>query len=394
MKQAFVIMQIGNDDMDGIYAKYIFPAITSCGLDAKRVDRHNRGGLLKSEIIQFIQDSDILIADITNERPNVYLEIGYAMGIDKFTHLILTVREDHFMDSPNHKANGPKVHFDLSGYDILRWHADALDEFKIELEKRIRRRMAIICFKEQSTESIIDAEWFTEHVSRAHAGLASMGKEGFLEVKSAIKGQYIFKPQKELNDAARTAMIRTSGWPFAVYIEQDGFRPKPRAGGIFAEIDSKEMDTYDYWSIHRNGDLYFLGSYYEDKELEEDKPSPKYFNFDQRIMRVAEVLIYLIRLYTSIGIDRSTEVRITIRHGGLKGRKLTAIGNRLMVRHPKSEENIIEGTAVGSIDYIENNLVTVVKSIISPVFLLFDFTEFDDSIYEDIINKFISGKIL
>ncbi len=110
----------------------------------KRVDKHNRGGLLKSEIIEFIEGSDIIVADLTNERPNCYLEIGYAMGVDKFRNLFLTAREDHNQDSPNHVRGGPKVHFDLIGYDVLFWNPSHLDQFRVEPQKRVRRRQAIL----------------------------------------------------------------------------------------------------------------------------------------------------------------------------------------------------------------------------------------------------------
>ena len=119
MKQAFIIMQIGNEELDKVCREAIVPALRTCGLDPKRVDKHNKGGLLKSEIIAFINQADIIIADLTNERPNCYLEVGYAMGREKYSNLILTAREDHNPDSPNHIRNGPKVHFDLAGYDIL-----------------------------------------------------------------------------------------------------------------------------------------------------------------------------------------------------------------------------------------------------------------------------------
>ena len=68
MAQAFIIMQIGNSELDSMCEKAIVPAIQACGLEPKRVDKHNRGGLLKSEIIKFIQTTDIIVADLTNER--------------------------------------------------------------------------------------------------------------------------------------------------------------------------------------------------------------------------------------------------------------------------------------------------------------------------------------
>lgn len=137
-------MQIGNPGLDEVFECVIVPALRACGLEPKRVDRHNAGGLLHSEIIAFIEESDILVADLTNERPNCYLEVGYALGVGRFTNLILTAREDHRADSPNHRPGGPKVHFDLAGYDILFWSPDRLDVFRAELEKRVQRRLRML----------------------------------------------------------------------------------------------------------------------------------------------------------------------------------------------------------------------------------------------------------
>jgi hypothetical protein len=134
MAKAFVIMQIGNPELDSMCGKVIIPALTACGFDPKRVDKHNKGGLLKSEIIAFIEESEIIVADLTNERPNCYLEIGYAMGVDKYANLILTAREDHNQTGPKYRSGGPKVHFDLSGYDVLFWSQDDLPAFKVSLK--------------------------------------------------------------------------------------------------------------------------------------------------------------------------------------------------------------------------------------------------------------------
>jgi hypothetical protein len=141
---AFVIMQIGNPDLDAVYDRVMVPALDACGLEARRVDRHNAGGLLHSEIIGFIEAAEIIVADLTHERPNCYLEVGYALGCGRFTNLILTAREDHRSDSERYRPGGPKVHFDLSGYDILFWAADRLDDFRSELRKRVERRLRLL----------------------------------------------------------------------------------------------------------------------------------------------------------------------------------------------------------------------------------------------------------
>ena len=54
-----------------------------------------------------IQTCGFVIADLTNQRPNVYYEIGYAMGQNK--KLSLTAKK------------GEPVHFDLIGYNRIEW---------------------------------------------------------------------------------------------------------------------------------------------------------------------------------------------------------------------------------------------------------------------------------
>src|SRR5215212_7222692 len=144
MAEGFVIMQIGNDALDRMCDEVIFPALHATELEPRRVDRHNEGDLLKSEIVAFIERAEVIVADLTNERPNVYLEVGYTMGLGKKTNLILTARADHFPGHPEYQQVGKRIHFDLQGYDILRWDPNDLEGFRAELEKRIRRRRAIL----------------------------------------------------------------------------------------------------------------------------------------------------------------------------------------------------------------------------------------------------------
>jgi len=144
MQPGFVIMHIGNPQLDCVYERAVAPAFRACGVEPRRVDRHNRGGLLVSEIIAFIEEAEVVVADLTHERPNCYLEVGYMLGAGKLTNLILTARADHDPESPTHRPGGPRVHFDLAGFDILFWRRDRLDGFRLELEKRIRRRQELL----------------------------------------------------------------------------------------------------------------------------------------------------------------------------------------------------------------------------------------------------------
>ena len=142
--EAFVIMQIGNAFMDKIWNTVYVPVIQDFKLSPKRIDKHNEGRFLMSEVANLINRSKIIIADFTNERPNCYLEVGYTLGVEKYNHLILCAKENHNPDSPTYQKGGPKVHFDITGYGILFWDENKIDEFKLELAKKIRYQLTVI----------------------------------------------------------------------------------------------------------------------------------------------------------------------------------------------------------------------------------------------------------
>ena len=388
MAQAFVIMQIGNKKLDDVFQKAISPAILSSGLSVKRVDKHNEGGLLKSEIITFIQESDIIIADLTNERPNCYLEIGFAMGIDKFKNLILTVREDHFPDNPKYKKGGPKVHFDLSGYDILSWSPDDIDSFKEDLEKRINRRLLIISPSEKATETVWDKGWIRKNREKAQMGLSESNLNGLMEIRFSVAPPKISKSQRELDKAARSSEIHTFGWPIGVYLYNvPESKPHPTTEGIVAEI--KKEETYDYWTINKKGDFYSLMSLFEDY-----RGQPENIYFDTRIVRITEGLLYCAKLYSLLGVDMNKKVSFSIRHSGLKNRVLIAVNeSRWLRKEYKSLENEVDTTIDFTLNQIESDLVQLVQKITDPLFTIFDFFQLADSVYEDIVNKFVKGQI-
>lgn len=388
MAQAFIIMQIGNNELDQVCEKAIVPAIVKCGFEPKRVDKHNEGGLLKSEIIKFIEQSDIIIADLTNERPNCYLEIGYAMGIDKFRNLILTGREDHNQGSPNYVQGGPKVHFDLSGYDILFWGPQNLDEFRGELEKRIRRRQAILKPSQPTEMTPWDNNWVDDQRNRATSGLQATGMRSFMEIRFALDHPKPTKTQKELDSAARISTIDTFGWPIGIYMTKEEYRPRPRQDGISANIAVKDRASFDYWALRRNGDFYLL------KTIFEDMRDQKKIFFDTRIIRITETLLYCARLYSNLEIDPTTTIHIAIKHGGLQGRVLnTANSRRMMVNSASIDEDQVEEIIHASLGQLESNIVQYVKQLAAPLLILFDFYEPSDKIYEEIVNEYIQGRI-
>ena len=390
MSIAFVVMQIGDSELDGVFDTVIQPAVRSVGLQPRRVDRHNEGDLLKSEIIQFLNDSEIIIADLTNERPNVYLEVGYAMGIDKFRNLILTCRSDHLPGNANWDPDGPKVHFDLAGYDILLWEPSELDSFREELETRVRRRRALLSPASQSVTPALDMDWVQTHRETASGRMEKAGIRTYMEAAFGIAAPKPDHTPPELRSAASDSMIHTFGWPLGVMLPGvPECEPRPRSDGIVTEVHvgSGAPDThYDYWALRRNGDFLLR------KSLFEDQQDPTAIFFDTRIVRNTELLMYALRLYDRLGVDRSTGFVVELRYGGLSGRVLRGI-NRPLIRPRTCIEDESKTSFNGSLQEVEGNLTEVVKELTAPMLSLFDFFEVNDLVYQEIVESYVDGRI-
>lgn len=390
--EVFVIMQIGNEQLDSVCDEAIDLAIRDAGFAARRVDRHNEGDLLKSEIVQFIERSQIIVADVTNERPNCYLEIGYAMGLGKKANLILTAREDHHHGSPNFRREGPKIHFDLEGYSILFWNPSDLPAFREELTRLIQRRAAIV--RPTQRPLMAEPDWHEPLRETAEAGLAGVGRRAYMEVAAEIRPAGSWS-QGKLRDVLRESSIHSFGWPIALVMEnRDEWRPRPTSDGITAEIaigegDSNTFDqdrrSYDFWKLFGNGRFYTLLSLFEDKRV------PDAIFFEVRITRVTEALLLLARVYRRLDASDTDQVTVRFCHSGLAGRTLRAASrSRDMWGERKSTEDVVESSTTTTLADLESNLVSHVKKIVDPLFMMFEFFELSDPVLEGIVNEFVA----
>jgi hypothetical protein len=72
-----------------------------------RVDRIPGAYDVPDKIIECIRKANVVIADLTRERPNVYYELGYARGMGK--RVIHTAKE------------GTELHFDVHSIHTILW---------------------------------------------------------------------------------------------------------------------------------------------------------------------------------------------------------------------------------------------------------------------------------
>lgn len=172
---------------------------------------------------------------------------------------------------------------------------------------------------------------------------------------------------------------------------RDEFKPRPYGDGIRAEISiAKESlsgrQSYDYWAARRNGDFYLLQSLFEDMRGE------KQIFFNTRIIRVAEALMFASNLYANLGAPADAALSVRVSHRGLTGRTLASAGGNRYVSPNVSHEANAESEIVVVLGNMRETLVEDVRRIVEPMFMLFEFQEFGEAIYTDIVRRFEKGE--
>ena len=93
------------EDFEDVYQFGIYAAVRRCGYVCEKVDESVYTGSIVERITEGIRNSEFIIADLTHEKPNVYLEVGYAWGLNR--PVIMIAREGH------------RLHFDLAHHKCL-----------------------------------------------------------------------------------------------------------------------------------------------------------------------------------------------------------------------------------------------------------------------------------
>ncbi|RUR97822.1 hypothetical protein [Pectobacterium polaris] len=120
---AFIMMSINkspeNEDVYNIYKE----CFDKFGIKAVRADEIEHDEVITSKIIEEIKYSEFLLGDLTDERPSVYYEIGYAHSLER--RVIL------------YRKSGTSIHFDLAAYNCPEYKNNT--ELKSLLMKRLEQ---------------------------------------------------------------------------------------------------------------------------------------------------------------------------------------------------------------------------------------------------------------
>jgi len=111
LKQIFVVMKFGDPYLDSAYRGAIKAvAEDQFGFRVLRVDEIRDAGQIANQVLENIAQSEIVLAELSGERPNCYYEAGFAHALGKT--MIFCIRQ------------GENIHFDLAGYRFIRWQTE------------------------------------------------------------------------------------------------------------------------------------------------------------------------------------------------------------------------------------------------------------------------------
>ncbi len=88
-KICFVIAPIGEPESetrkrsDQVMRHIIRPVVEPCGYEAIRADEIDKPGIITSQVLQFVVEADLVVADLTERNPNVFYELAIRHAISK-----------------------------------------------------------------------------------------------------------------------------------------------------------------------------------------------------------------------------------------------------------------------------------------------------------------------
>ncbi len=119
MATCFVIQPFDNGKYDKRFSDVYAPAIVSAELEPYRVDKDSSVSVPIESIEDGIRASIICLADITEDNPNVWYELGFAFAMGR--EVVMVCAEDR---------TGKKYPFDIQHRSVISYKADSPSDFE------------------------------------------------------------------------------------------------------------------------------------------------------------------------------------------------------------------------------------------------------------------------
>lgn len=159
--KCFIICPIGEpssvirERADIVLETLFRPAVSEMGLEAVRADHIELPGIITKHVIDFLCESPLVIADLTDSNPNVFYELGIRHALGKPAIHIIESKES--------------LPFDLQGMRTIiidHKNKDSIEYAKIEIRRQAKLIISgsvehsfsvleLLGFKEKTIDSII-----------------------------------------------------------------------------------------------------------------------------------------------------------------------------------------------------------------------------------------------
>lgn len=155
MATCFVIQPFDRGQFDKRYADVFKPAIEAAGLEPYRVDQDPASRIPIEDIEAGIRRSDVCLAEITDDNPNVWFELGFAIAARKPVVLACAEGRQRFPFDVQHRTIIRYKTESTSDFDALR------GEITRRLKAAVERQVQLGSIENMSTAA--DTKGLTDH---------------------------------------------------------------------------------------------------------------------------------------------------------------------------------------------------------------------------------------
>ena len=142
MATCFVIQPFDSGPFDKRFDDVFAPAIKAAGLEPYRVDRDPRVSVPIEDIESGIRGAAVCLADISEDNPNVWFELGFAIAARKQVVLIS-------------RSGRSKFPFDVQHRRIITYETESTRDFT-ELNTKITSQLEAALQKQQRLANVAD----------------------------------------------------------------------------------------------------------------------------------------------------------------------------------------------------------------------------------------------
>jgi len=231
---------------DKRYDDIFEPAIKDAGLEPYRVDRDPSVSIPIDDIEAGIRRSELCLAEITTDNPNVWFELGFAIAVPK--EVILVCSEER-------KTRFP---FDVQHRNIIKYKTESSQDFQ-KLREKITQRVKALLKKQQEIgrvskiSPVAETEGLSQHEMVA---LITVMQNSFI----STEGVSAYSIKDDMNKAGFTDIAISLA--LKSLIQKD----------MLLQNHEQDQHGYDYpvYYVTSNGEQWLLDN--QDKLVLREKP--------------------------------------------------------------------------------------------------------------------------